>query len=150
MKKYFTNKEEFIRFIENFYPGIGKIGNIDDVPEWYYSRIDDPDCWKKIIMRFVLSEDFMRKNKEKMVWDYVEIHQDLSEPFIDEFKDILNFNVMIWTQKMSLLFVRSHHCKFKDTEIVKELFLDPKTRKSFGLEPRSDDWIEEYRKDETY
>lgn len=56
--------------------------------------------WEKISVWQTLSEDFMREFKDKLEWHYIVQYQKLSEDFIREMKDYLNsleFSEDIWS-----------------------------------------------------
>jgi len=57
-----------------------------------------------------LSEGFIREFKDRVDWDLISSHQMLSEDFIREFKDKVNWHLISSRQKLSEDFIR----EFKD------------------------------------
>jgi len=66
--------------------------------------------WRDISYFEYLSEDFIRKFKDKVEWNYISTFQKLSEDFIREFKDKVSWWHISYYQKLSEDFIR----EFKD------------------------------------
>ena len=58
-----------------------------------------------------LSEDFIRKFQDKVYWDYISKFQNLSEDFIREFKDKVDWNEISECQKLSKKFRNEFNLK---------------------------------------
>jgi len=58
---------------------------------WY----NNPKVWKEISEKCRLTEDFMREFQEYLNWHYICRHQTLSEDFIKEFQH--QFNIGDWS-----------------------------------------------------
>ena len=62
--------------------------------------------WGNICYTEELSENFMRKYKDKVNWSSVSYRQDLSEDFIREFQDRIDWWWILRTQNLSESFIR--------------------------------------------
>jgi hypothetical protein len=74
-----------------------------------------------------LSEEFIRKNKNKVYWSYISYYQKLSEEFIKEFQDKVDWFYISKYQKLSEDFIR----EFKDKVNWKEISLHKKLSENF-------------------
>jgi phosphoribosylanthranilate isomerase len=66
--------------------------------------------WHNISIHQKLSEDFIREFKDEIDWYYISMYQKLSESLIREFKDEVNWYYISRHQKLSENFIK----KFKD------------------------------------
>jgi len=57
--------------------------------------------WIEISKYQYLTEDFIREFKDKVDWWYISYYQELSEPFIREFKDKVDWWYISYYQKLS-------------------------------------------------
>lgn len=55
-----------------------------------YNDYEDYVDWQKVSYHNILTEDFIRKNKDRLNWGFISSHQKLSNEFIEEFKDKVN------------------------------------------------------------
>jgi hypothetical protein len=62
--------------------------------------------WDWISVHQQLSENFIREFQDKVNWDYISVHQKLSENFIREFQDKVNWYWISKYQKLSEDFIR--------------------------------------------
>jgi hypothetical protein len=100
-------------FIKNFNK---KLQNeIQSLLDWYnqtfgYNLTELPDkynkFWTHISHTPKLSEEFIREFKDFVNWGNISIHQKLSENFIREFKDNVYWNYISEYQKLSESFIR--------------------------------------------
>jgi hypothetical protein len=67
--------------------------------------------WEEISFHYKLSEDFIRKHKDKVNWYYVSGSQELSESFIREFQDKVFWSYISSEQKLSENFIREFQNK---------------------------------------
>ena len=79
--------------------------------------------FRKLFQSRQFSEDFLReilvpKTQFRNRWEWMELTQDLSEKFIEEFKDEWNWDHIFMYQKLSKDFIRRHKDKISD--FVKE------------------------------
>ena len=79
--------------------------------------------FRKVFMNKQFSEDFLRemlvpKTRFHNRWEWMELTQDLSEKFIEEFKDEWNWDHIFMYQKLSKDFIRKW--KEKISDFVKE------------------------------
>mgnify|MGYP002260200393 CR=1 FL=1 len=56
----------------------------------------------------MLSEDFIRRNKDVVDWETVSQYQILSEPFVEEFKDRVSWRHISKYQNLSETFIHKH------------------------------------------
>lgn len=82
-RSIFQSMFEFNKLSEAFLEELINIDPNEDFVDWYY------------ISRYqTLSEDFIRKYKDKVYWKYILLNQKISEEFKNEFKDkIENINL---------------------------------------------------------
>lgn len=79
--------------------------------------------FRKVFMNKQFSEDFLRemlvpKTRFHNRWEWMELTQELSEKFIEEFKDEWNWDHIFMYQKLSKDFIRRH--KEMISDFVKE------------------------------
>lgn len=74
-----------------------------------YKSNSDID-WVRVSFRYCLSEDFIRKYKDYLYWDYVSQYQPMSEKFMKEHKNYLSFKYISSYQILSWDFMM----EFKD------------------------------------
>ena len=55
-----------------------------------------------------LSENIIRKFKDKLNWNNVILYQILSEPFMEEFETNIDWSIITWNQEVSGEFVEKH------------------------------------------
>ena len=55
-----------------------------------FIQINDNLNWYDISNKYILSENFIRKYKNKVFWTYISIYQKLSDDFIREFQNEIN------------------------------------------------------------
>ena len=65
-----------------------------------------------------LSEDFIREFQDKVNWEYISLYQKLSEEFIREFQDKVNWEYISCFQKLSEDFIR----EFQDKVYWKSIY----------------------------
>ena len=82
--------------------------------EKYIKRVELIDWWR--ISMQPLSEKFIREFKDKVNWDVISTCQKLSENFIREFKDKVNWECISAYQHLSKDFIR----EFKDKKFKNE------------------------------
>jgi hypothetical protein len=102
----------------------------EDIIEEYYDKIKLPDlcihqkltfnfidrhidefdftCWNAIATYQELTEKFIDKYKDKINWSSVCIHQTLSEDFIIQHKEYVNWNYVSKYQKLSEKFMQDN------------------------------------------
>jgi hypothetical protein len=68
------------------------------------------DGWTSLCLEYILNEEFIRENNDKVNWIFISSHQDLSEDFIREFQDRVNWTCISRDQKLSNEFI----LEFKD------------------------------------
>ena len=89
-----------------------QIKDIKNKIEWeqYYSPDFD---WANIAFyaNNILSEEFIREFQDKINWKHVSRCQKLSEDFIREFQDKVNWKEISWNQKLSEDFIREFQDK---------------------------------------
>ena len=59
----------------------------------------------------ILSEDFIEEHADKVNWDYISIYQNLSENFIEKHQDKVNWLYITIHQKLSENFIEKHQDK---------------------------------------
>jgi hypothetical protein len=85
--------------------------------------------WESISTKQKLSEDFIEKYKDKVVWINVSINQILSEEFIEEFKNKVDWYFISLYQELSEEFIEKHsnlvswNCIF-ECQILSEEFIE--------------------------
>ena len=96
----------------------------------YYNNIDKAD-WKEISkQKHTLSENFIRKFKKKVNWEYISEHQELSEDFIKKFKHKVDWNNISHYQKLSENFITDYEDKvcweyiFKYQELSEDFVME--------------------------
>ena len=67
--------------------------------------------WDYISIHQKLSEEFIKENFDKVNWDYISIHQKLSEEFIKENFDKVNWDFISQYQKLSEEFIKENSDK---------------------------------------
>jgi hypothetical protein len=67
--------------------------------------------WNNISKYQILSEDFIRKFKNKVNWEYISQYQKFSKDFIREFQDKVNWSMISTYQKFSEDFIREFQDK---------------------------------------
>jgi hypothetical protein len=67
--------------------------------------------WNSLCAHQKLSEDFIREFKDKVDWTYISIRQNLSEDFIREFQDKVDWDNISEFQKLSEDFIREFQNK---------------------------------------
>ena len=83
----------------------------------------DPDNqdWHTLSSRGTpLSEDFIREFQDRVNWSWISYQQILSEDFIREFQDKVDWNEISYKQKMSKNFI----VEFVDKIIFRELVIN--------------------------
>lgn len=75
--------------------------------------------FRKLFQNKQFSEDFLRemlvpKTRFHNRWEWMELTQDLSEKFIEEFRDEWNWDHIFMYQKLSKDFIRKHKEKISD------------------------------------
>ena len=78
--------------------------------EQYYNPDFDWDNWE-FYADNTLTEDFIREFKDKVDWEYISEFQKLSEDFIREFKDNVSWSFVSINQKLSENFIREFQDK---------------------------------------
>ena len=97
---------------------------IDLIQETYVREFwDNIFNFRKLFKKKKFSEDFLRemvipKTRFHNRWEWMELTQNLSEKFIEEFKDEWNWDHIFMYQKLSKNFIRKH--KEKISDFVKE------------------------------
>jgi len=64
------------------------------------------DDWRIISYTQKLSENFIRKHKDRVDWDSISSSQKLSMNFIREFQDKVDWSSISWTQNLNMKFIR--------------------------------------------
>ena len=57
--------------------------------------------WKRTVREVHLSEDFIKEFQDKVNWDNISRYQKLSEKFILDFEEILNIGYLIKSNKIN-------------------------------------------------
>lgn len=70
--------------------------------------IQDDVNWSRISKHKNLSEAFMDEFKDKLDWNLISEHQILSEKAIEDFKDFVNWKVIAIHQKLSEPFMEKY------------------------------------------
>jgi len=70
--------------------------------------IQDDVNWDRISKHKNLSEEFLEQFKDKLDWNLISEHQVLHENLIEKFKDRLNWQVIALHQKLSPAFTEKH------------------------------------------
>jgi hypothetical protein len=70
--------------------------------------------WNCISIHQNLSEDFIREFKDKVDWINISTYQKLSEKFIKEFKDYVDWNCVSTYQKLSKKFIKEFNLKISE------------------------------------
>ena len=70
-----------------------------------YKGLIKREQWVDISINQSLSEDFIREFQDKVDWDWISKYQNLSEDFIREFKDKVDWYYISKYQKVSNKFI---------------------------------------------
>ena len=70
--------------------------------------IDMWTLWGKISKDIRLSEKFITEFHNKVNWSYISGHQKLSEKFIEKFQDRVEWNYIIQYQNLSKKFIKKY------------------------------------------
>ena len=71
-------------------------------------QIAEEKGWEYLSINEKLSEPFIREHKDLVNWNGISEYQNLSEPFIREHKDLVDWNWISIYQKLSEAFIREH------------------------------------------
>jgi len=106
------------------------------------------------INKFVLSDEFIRKFKEKLNWIKLSWTQPLSESIIREFQDRLNWTKLSWSQSLSETLIREFQNKVDWRHVSNEQTLTESFIREFsdkvnwrhlsGSQELSEPFIEEF------
>lgn len=77
--------------------------------KWYFLSLSLQDCIC-ISAYQTLSEEFIREFKDRVNWNYISHVQILSEDFIREFKDRVDWTNIFKRQKLSKKFRKEFEC----------------------------------------
>jgi hypothetical protein len=102
--------------------------------------------WDIISLDYQLSEDFMRKYKNKLAWWILCQDQQLSESFMREMHDCMEWDTISSYQVLSENFIRDFKNKLSWTQINRYQKLSNKFRKEFVkylsmTKPLTNNWI---------
>ena len=64
--------------------------------------------WSDVSSHVELSEQFIREYADKINWEYISKYQKLSEQFIEEFKDEVHWENIIIKQSLNEQFIKKH------------------------------------------
>ena len=97
--------------------------------------------WGRISKYQHLSEDFIREFKDKVDWYYISKYQHLSEDFIREFKDMVNWECISTYQHLSEDFIREFKDKVDWGWISRYQHLSEDFIREFKLTIPKDSWL---------
>lgn len=78
-----------------------------------------------------MDEDFMRKNPDMVDWEHVEKNYDLSDDFINDFGDRMNFEVILTRFKLSERTLENYISDIDKLKLWNTLFWTQKVSESF-------------------
>ena len=118
ISKYVLTDSQLETFFTSldFKPYIGIISQHQLLSEEFIKKHKDSLNWDYISVFQILSEKFIEDNKDKINWNVIAEYQLLSEPFIEKYKDKLNLDQVSQHQKLSEAFVEKH---IKDLNLYK-------------------------------
>jgi hypothetical protein len=103
--------------------------------DWYNGKYNDnlselpdilpdinSDFWSCISHSQKLSEEFIREFKDKVDWFHISQYQKLSEEFIREFKDKVDWSYISQYQKLSESFIREFKIKLIGIKFFEKCF----------------------------
>ena len=110
--------------------------------------------WDVITKHQVLSENFLKKHRNKISWHYLLKYQKISEGFIESFKKDINWGLVVEFQKLSEGFIeRLSIYHFKELDILRhqklsESYIRKRIKNSrFNNQPIFWIYISTYQKD---
>ena len=117
--KSVTNKIKIIKEIkdiekffeenmDNFKVDLNYISMYQKLSEKFIEKHGDKLIWEYISKDQKLSEEFIEKHNDKLDWDNISIFQTLSEEFIEKYKDKLNWDNISTFQTLSEEFIEKH------------------------------------------
>jgi len=104
-------------------------------------KFKDKVDWEWISIHQKLSENFIREFKDKVYWGRISAYQKLSENFIREFKDKVDWVWISEYQKLSEDFIREFKNKVYWGNISKYQKLSEGFIREFKLKIGSDNWL---------
>ena len=87
--------------------------NLDNILSRIPNITEKEKTWIKLSSKCKLSEDFIREFKDNLNWNYISRNQKLSEDFIREFQDKVNWKYISEKQTLSKDFIREFQDRIK-------------------------------------
>jgi hypothetical protein len=83
------------------------------------NKYSDRICWLNVSQHQIFSDDFIKKNKNKVTISSIENYQNINEQFTENHQNEINWNFVSISQKLSPRFIKLFKSKLNIENIKK-------------------------------